>query len=208
MQKKESMPRDKTANHIKIIAAAKAEFMEMGFDKSSMRSIAERCGMTAAGIYRHCVDKADLFDQIVAPAVDRINAWLDAHVARYVDAVHHEERIQWRDSEIDMMREIIYPNMEEYHLLLAKSRGSKYEHFLHDLTEGQQAQLLQYMPMLKAQGYAVKDITPKELHLLLSAYTTALFEPVIHNYSVEEALRCLTTVEAFFVPGWKQLFGF
>lgn len=202
------MPRDKTANHIKIIAAAKAEFMEMGFDKSSMRSIAERCGMTAAGIYRHCVDKADLFDQIVAPAVDRINAWLDAHVARYVDAVHHEERIQWRDSEIDMMREIIYPNMEEYHLLLAKSRGSKYEHFLHDLTEGQQAQLLQYMPMLKAQGYAVRDITPKELHLLLSAYTTALFEPVIHNYSVKEALRCLTTVEAFFVPGWKQLLGF
>ncbi|WP_315450559.1 TetR/AcrR family transcriptional regulator [uncultured Treponema sp.] len=202
------MPRDKTANHIKIIAAAKAEFMEMGFDKSSMRSIAERCGMTAAGIYRHCVDKADLFDQIVAPAVDRINVWLDAHVARYVDAVHHEERIQWRDSEIDMMREIIYPNMEEYHLLLAKSRGSKYEHFLHDLTEGQQAQLLQYMPMLKAQGYAVRDITPKELHLLLSAYTTALFEPVIHNYSVEEALRCLTTVEAFFVPGWKQLLGF
>ena len=202
------MPRDKTANHIKIMAAAKAEFMEKGFDKSSMRSVAERCGMTAAGIYRHCVDKADLFDQIVAPAVDRINAWLDAHVARYAEAVQKEKHIQWRDSEIDMMREIIYPNMEEYHLLLAKSQGSKYENFLHDLTEGQQAQLLQYMPMLKAQGYAVRDITPKELHLLLSAYTTALFEPVIHNYSVEEALRCLTTVEAFFVPGWKQLFGF
>ena len=202
------MPRDKTANHIKIIAATKAEFMEMGFDKSSMRSIAERCGMTAAGIYRHCVDKEDLFDQIVAPAVDRINAWLDAHVARYAEAVQKEKHIQWRDSEIDMMREIVYPNMEEYHLLLAKSQGSKYENFLHDLTEGQQAQLLQYLPMLKAQGYAVKDIDSKELHLLLSTYTTALFEPVIHNYSVEEALRCLTTVEAFFVPGWKQLFGF
>ena len=202
------MPRDKTANHIKIIAAAKAEFMEMGFDKSSMRSIAERCGMTAAGIYRHCVDKADLFDQIVAPAVDRINAWLDAHVARYAEAVQKEKHIQWRDSEIDMMREIIYPNMEEYHLLLAKSQGSKYENFLHDLTEGQQAQLLQYLPMLKAQGYAVKDIDSKELHLLLSAYTTALFEPVIHNYSLEEALHCLKAVEAFFVPGWKQLFGF
>ena len=202
------MPRDKTANHIKIMAAAKAEFMEKGFDKSSMRSVAERCGMTAAGIYRHCVDKADLFDQIVAPAVDRINAWLDAHVARYAEAVQKEKHIQWRDSEIDMMREIIYPNMEEYHLLLAKSRGSKYEHFLHDLTEGQQAQLLQYLPMLKAQGYAVKDIDSKELHLLLSAYTTALFEPVIHNYSLEEALHCLKAVEAFFVPGWKQLFGF
>ena len=202
------MPRDKTANHIKIMAAARDEFMEFGFDKSSMRSIGERCGMTAAGIYRHCVDKEDLFDQIVSPAVDRINAWQEAHVARYVNAVHHKEHIQWRDSEIDMMREIIYPNMEEYYLLLAKSQGSKYENFLHDLTERQQEQLLKYMPMLKAQGYAVKEIAPKELHILLSAYTTALFEPVIHNYSLEEALRCLTTIETFFVPGWKQLLGF
>ena len=123
------MPRDKTANHIKIIAAAKAEFMEKGFDKSSMRSISKRCGMTAAGIYRHCVDKEDLFDQIVAPAVDRINAWLDAHVARYVGAVIHKEHIQWRDSEIDMMREIIYPNMEEYHLYTGKITGQQIREF-------------------------------------------------------------------------------
>lgn len=202
------MPRDKTANHIKIMAAAKDEFMEMGYDKSSMRSIGERCGMTAAGIYRHCVDKEDLFDQIVSPAVDRINAWLDAHVARYVDAVNREEHMQWRDSEIDMMREIIYPNMADYHLLLAKSQGSKYEHFLHDLTERQQDQLLRYMPMLKEQGYAVWEMSPQELHLLLSAYTTALFEPVVHHYSLKEALRCLKTVEAFFLPGWKRLLGF
>ena len=202
------MPRDKTANHIKIMAAAKAEFMEVGFDRASMRSIAGRCGMTAAGIYRHCRDKEDLFDQIVSPAVERINEWIDAHVARYIDAVNQDERMQWRDSEIDMMRELVYPNMEEYHLLLAKSQGSKYENFLHDLTERHQEQLLGYMPMLKAQGYAVWNIKPEELHLLLSAYITAIFEPVVHNYTMEDALRCLKTVEAFFLPGWKQLMGF
>ena len=202
------MPRDKTANHIKIMAAAKAEFMEAGYDRASMRSIAERCGMTAAGIYRHCRDKEDLFDQIVSPAVERINEWIDAHVARYIDAVNQGERLQWRDSEIDMMREVVYPNMEEYHLLLAKSQGSKYESFLHDLTERHQNQLLSYIPMLKSQGYEVWNIEPKELHLLLSAYSTALFEPVIHSYPPEDAIRCLDTVEAFFLPGWKKLMGF
>ncbi len=202
------MPRDKTANHIKIMAAAKAEFMEFGFEKASMRSIADRCGMTAAGIYRHCMDKEDLFDQIVSPAVERINAWIDAHVARYVDAVNQEEPMQWRDSEIDMMREVVYPNMEEYHLLLAKSQGSQYENFLHDLTERHQNQLLRYMPMLRNQGYPAWDIDPKELHLLLSAYTTTMFEPVVHRYTMEEALHSLKTVEAFFLPGWKQLMGF
>ena len=202
------MPRDKTANHIKIMAAAKAEFMEVGFERASMRRIADRCGMTAAGIYRHCRDKEDLFDQIVSPAVERINEWIDAHVARYIDAVNQEEHMQWRDSEIDMMREVVYPNMEEYHLLLAKSQGSKHENFLHDLTQRHQNQLLSYMSMLKAQGYTVWDIEPEELHLLLSAYITAMFEPVVHNYTMEDALRYLNTVEAFFLPGWKQLLGY
>ena len=57
-----SMPRDKTATHVKLMAAARREFLEVGFEKASMRSIGERCGMTAAGLYRHCRDKEDLFD--------------------------------------------------------------------------------------------------------------------------------------------------
>ena len=202
------MPRDKTANHIKLMAAARQEFLEFGFEKASMRSIGERCGLTAAGIYRHCRDKADLFDQLARPYAERIDDWLTAHVTRYVDAVHSGHKVTWRDSEIDMMREVVYPSMEDYHLLLARSQGTKYEYYLHDMTERHQRELLDYLPMLRQEGYAVRDIDPKELHLLLTAYTTALFEPVIHNYSQEEALRCLETVEAFFLPGWKNLMGF
>ena len=172
-----------------------------------MRSIGERCGLTAAGIYRHCRNKEDLFDQLVMPFVQRIDEWLNAHIARYVDAVNSGQKVTWSDSEVDMMREIIYPNMEDYHLLLSGSQGTKYENYLHDLTEQRQRELLNYLPMLRAEGYAVRDIDPKELHLLLTAYTTALFEPVMHNYSQEEALSCLETVEAFFLPGWKNLFG-
>lgn len=202
------MPRDKTASHVKIMAAAREEFMEQGFERASMRSIGERCGLTAAGIYRHCRDKADLFDQLVSPAVGRLERWLDDHASRYAEAVRGEGRVEWRDSEIDMMKEIVYPNMGDYHLLTAKSQGTRYETFLHDLTERSQEQLLRYIPMVRKRGYSVWDIDPQQLHLLLSAYTTALFEPVVHNYPYTDALRCLSTVEAFFLPGWKQLMGF
>lgn len=201
------MPRDKTANHIRLMAAARQEFLEYGFEKASMRSIGERCGLTAAGIYRHCRDKEDLFEQLVMPCVQRIDEWLAAHVSRYVDMVQNGHPVTWRDSEIDMMREIVYPNMEDYQLLLSKSQGTKYENWLHDLTQRHQQELMNYFPMLRKEGYAVRDIDPKELHLLLTAYTIALFEPVIHNYTQEEALRCLETVEAFFLPGWKNLMG-
>lgn len=71
------MPRDKTASHERVLAAAREEFMAYGFEKASMRRIGERCGMTAAGLYRHCRDKADLFRELVEPSVEGIDQWLD-----------------------------------------------------------------------------------------------------------------------------------
>lgn len=201
------MPRDKSLSHVKIMAAARAEFLEMGYENASMRSIGERCQMTAAGIYRHCKDKADLFDQLVSPAVENLETWAQAHMMRYEEPVKKGRKLVWQDSHIDMMRELVYPDMEDYHLLVAKSKGSKYENFLHDLTEATQNKLLAYLGELRDAGYKVPEISAPQIHLLLTAYVTALFEPVVHNYSREEASEALDTLEKFFLPGWKQLIG-
>lgn len=202
------MPKDKTESHKKVLAAAREEFMTYGFEKASMRRIGERCGMTAAGLYQHCRDKADLFRELVEPSVERIDQWLDAHVERSIRSMESDEVDLFKDSEIDMMRDLIYPNMEEYRLLLTRGQGSPYENFLHDLAERHQQQMLDFLPLLYERGYVTQRINMKELHLLLSAYITAMFEPVIHGYTQEEAYRCLDMVEAFFLPGWKQLMGF
>ncbi len=201
------MPRDKTVNHIKIMKAAKEEFMEKGYEKASMRGIADRCGLTAAGLYRHCRDKEDLFSQLVLPAENNLKAWAKDHMSRYEEPVKKGRGIIWQDSNIDMMRELVYPNMEDYHLLVAKSKGSKYEDFLHNMSEEAQSRFLSYMEELKNAGIKAPDITPGQLHLLLTAYITALFEPVVHNYSYDEAVDALATLETFFLPGWKQLMG-
>ena len=202
------MPKDKTEMHEKILKAATDEFLEYGFENASMRRIGERSGLSAAGLYRHCRDKEDLFDQLVSPSIERLNTWLKEHVERYVNDARSSREPQWRDSWTVRMREVVYPHMEDYILLVAKSGGTKYENFLHDLTETGQKQFLSYLPVLRKLGYPVWDIDPEALHLLLSAYSTALFEPVIHSYPPEDAIRCLDTIEAFFLPGWKKLMGF
>ncbi len=202
------MPKDKTASHVRVMAAARDEFMEYGFEKASMRRVGERCGLTAAGLYRHCRDKEDLFDQLVAPAIERLRSWMDTHLAKYLTAVRDEGNLKWQDSWIDMMREVVYPHVEDYHLLLTCSSGTKYESFLHDLTQTAQERMLRYLPVLRDKGLPIREISPAALHLLLSAYVTALFEPVIHRYSLDESMECLETIEAFFLPGWKTLFGF
>ncbi len=199
------MPRDKTENHIKIMAAAKEEFLEYGYEKASMRGISDRCGLTAAGIYRHCRDKEDLFCQLVSPAEEKLKEWARGHMRRYEEPVKKGKKITWQDSNIDMMRVIVYPNMEDYHLLVAKSKGSRYENFLHDMTEESQNRFLSYLEELRTAGINTPNISPQQLHLLLTAYITALFEPVVHNYSYEESVGALETLEKFFLPGWKQL---
>ena len=210
------MPKDKTVTHIKVLAAAREEFMEYGYENASMRRIGQRCDMTAAGLYRHCKDKAGLFGELVSPSIEKIDAWLEAHITRSMQTMESDTIDLWKDSEIDMMRDLIYPNMEEYRLLLTKAQGSPYENYLHDpyenylhdLTQKRQEKMLSFLPLLQEKGYVPHIIDAKELHLLLSAYTTALFEPVIHGYSKEEAYRCSEMLEEFFLPGWKQLLGF
>lgn len=190
-----SMPRDKTLSHRKIMQSAMEEFSEYGYEKASMRRIGSRCGLTAAALYRHFDNKEAMFDSLVRPAVEDLRAWIDEHIS------------MWESAEIDMMRELIYPRMDEYALLINKSHGSRYSNFLNDLVEYQQKRMMPRFIELKKLGYDVKDVSEEELHMLSTAYCTALFEPVVHNYSLEDAVRYLDTVEAFFMPGWKNLMG-
>jgi len=58
------------------MAAARGNFLVFGSENASVRQIGERCGMTAAGIYRHCRDKAGRFKQAVELAVKLLPNWL------------------------------------------------------------------------------------------------------------------------------------
>ena len=210
------MPRDKTLSHEKIIQAARDEFAEYGYDKASMRRIGNRCGLTAAALYRHFDNKEDMFDALVRPAIEDLKEWINEHVSRseniikacteFPDSIATKKI--WNSTEINMMRELIYPRMDEYAMLINKSRGSKYEKFLDDFVEFQQNMMVPQFKELKELGLKVKDISEEELHMVTMAYCTALFEPVVHNYTLEDAVSYLDTVEAFFMPGWKNLLGF
>ncbi len=210
------MPRDKTINHEKIIRAATDEFLEYGYDKASMRRIGQKCGITAAAIYRHFDSKEAMFDALVRPAVNDMEKWLANHLAASEAVITalaggadgDVADSLWSSTEIDMMKELVYPRMTEYNMLFDKAHGSRYESFLDDLVKKILKNMTLYLIHLKDLGYDVKDLSEDELHMLITAYCTALFEPVVHNYSLEDAIKYLGTVEAFFMPGWKNLLGF
>jgi len=58
----------------RLIVEATRLFVERGFDGTSMREIADACGVTKAALYYHYPSKADLLLDIVGTYLDAMSA--------------------------------------------------------------------------------------------------------------------------------------
>ena len=56
-----------------ILSCALELFRKQGFDRTSLREISERLGISKSGLYHHFGAKDDLVMNLVAPLLDRIN---------------------------------------------------------------------------------------------------------------------------------------
>ena len=203
------MPRDKTLSHIKVQKAIKEEFLEKGYEAASIRSIGARAGMTSAGLYRHYADKDAMFDEVVSPVIEKLKRWTKDHKEKkyaLVDGGAGRNEL-FGESFVDLIREVILPNRDEFKLLITRAGGSKYENFIHDFAEDNQKDMMDAFEYLRKSGYPVKKIDEEEIHMLLSAYLTACFEPIIHEYDDTKIDKYLNTIQEFFMPGWLAVMG-
>ena len=203
------MPRDKSLSHEKVKIAIREEFLEKGYEGASIRSIGARAGMTSAGLYRHYPDKEAMFNALVEPLVNKISTWTKRHIGRkdqLLDNVTGGEDL-FGETFVDLIRDVILPNRDEFRLLMNASAGTKYENFIHDFVIDNQKSFLNAIRYMRKNGYPAMDISEEELHMLLSAYITACFETIVHDYDDEKIEKYLNTVQEFFMPGWMKIMG-
>lgn len=202
-------PRDKSASHERIIPAARKEFLEKGYEKASIRAIAAAAGMTSAGLYRHFTDKEDIFAALVEPLLKEFRGLFDVFTARDYKLLEQDTLdTMWEEgADLAAFLDLIYRHFDAAKLLICCSEGTRYAHFVHDYVMVEQKETLAYLDEARRRGIPVKDIRPEELHLLLSAYATAIFEVVVHDFTQQDAQHYLATLQAFFYPGWRAVLG-
>ncbi|MFT8888825.1 MAG: TetR/AcrR family transcriptional regulator [Ethanoligenens sp.] len=203
------MPKDKSENHARIIPAARAEFLKKGFEKASMRSIAAAVGLTSAALYRHFADKEEMFAALVEPALKAFAEKAEAIKQRdYALLDNGNLDVMWGDdADLPLFLDVIYAHFDAFKLLVCCAEGTRYGHFVHDFVMMEQQETEAYLAEARRHGISVKDIPPQELHLLLSAYASAIFEVVVHNFTKEDAAHYLKTLQTFFYPGWRAVLG-
>ncbi len=205
------MPRDKSFSHEKVNRAIKEEFLAKGYEGASIRSIGEKAGMTSAGLYRHYPDKAAMFDAMVEPLVKEIRIWTDSHKNKKYSLIESEgmsvKDEVFGESFFDLIEDVILPKKTEFQMLINCSKGTKYENFIHDFVIKNQDEFLQAIQLMRKNGYPIVELSEEELHMLLSAYITACFEPIIHDYDDSKIKKYLNTLQEFFMPGWIRIMG-
>lgn len=203
------MPKDKTASHVKINAAMKAEFLEKGYGGASIRSIGQRAGMTSAALYKHYSSKEEMFYAAVEPLIKALYERMERHTQmKYqLSYVGSDKYAMFGETFTDIVREVILPNRTVFLLLMNCSQGTRYENFLHDYANKNMQAVLEAISFMKSHGYPAEELEKEELHMLLSAYLTAVFEPIIHGLPDEKVEKYLARVNDFFMPGWMKILG-
>lgn len=85
------MPSDQ--RKAQIIRAATELFAKGGYAGTSLRDVAEKCGMTKAALYYHYPDKENLLKAVVEARMTRLNAYLEETLAQ-CDPDDHMARIR------------------------------------------------------------------------------------------------------------------
>ena len=204
------MPKDKTQSHERIQKVAREEFLKKGFRNASMREIGRKAGLTPSALYRHYPSKEAMFSSLVDPFLQELQAKTDQHkqdAYTNFDATGSGDAMV-TDNAAKIFKLLITEHRDELRLIVCCSGGTKYETFIHDLVTEETKETMNAFDHIRKSGVPIKPISEDEVHVLFSAYATALLEPIIHDWPTEKALRCLDLVEEFFIPAWKHIMGF
>ena len=173
----------------RILESARTEFLTSGFEKASLKTICEGAGVTTGALYKRYKGKEDLFCAVVEQTVADLYEVAHARGDKDPAAMSDQELIKaWDMDGADMMWwfRFLYDRRDDFYLLLACSQGTRYANFPHDWVELLTKATSAYLAEAQRRGLCRNDVEPAELHILLSAFWTTIYEPFIHHFTWEQ----------------------
>lgn len=116
-----------------IIESAKSSFIEKGFEKTSMKEIATKAGISKSNLYNYFSSKEDIFDTLTHSIRNKMDEFLNPLLSHDFDDPFGSDEF------IMMLSFEIYKNLliqrEEFILLMNGSNGTRYSYVKQDLID-------------------------------------------------------------------------
>ena len=184
---------------VKIKEAAYKEFLEKGFEKASMRNIAKTAGITTGAFYSRFENKDALYKTVFEDVTTKLERLFEILKPAYYRGAERGVGGILEVIEMEMLgvTGLIYDNYQLFQLLFLKSHGSEMEFYFDQIIDKKINDTLQYF-----KGFYADENTLRLI--LINQYET--YKQIIkHDYSKEDAMRCLQEVMRFYKFGWKGI---
>ena len=203
-----------TAEHLttleSIHRAAKAEFLEKGFQSASLRNIVKTAGMTTGAFYGYYKSKVGLFEALVSEHYDFILNRFQAAQREFAALPHEQQPDHLSNisglSMFDMLHSA-YRHLDEFKLILCCSEGTRFAGLIDEMVEIEVEATHAYQKVLEELGRPSPRIDPRLEHILITGMFNAFFELVIHEMPLSDAENYLHEMRAFYTAGWMKIKG-
>ena len=194
----------------KLIESAKAEFLEKGYMKASLRSICAKAGVTTGALYFFFDNKEDLFAEVVDKPLNELFTLLKEHFEADNEAVAQLEVTDRMENDEDHMAlaygivHLLYSNYDAFLLLITKAQGSRYEHIMDSMADSIEknyrstvAIAIRKFPFIKTNEYMLRWLT----HMSVDAFLY-LF---IHERDEAQAKKHVKRIMNSILRNWYEL---
>lgn len=205
------MKQDKETRN-KLLESARAEFIEKGYMKASLRNICKNAGVTTGALYFFFEDKEDLFEAVTKETVEGIRQVMQLHYQDENEMLQAGEidvpAVAERDDDFQTARQIIhqmYSRRDIILLVLTKSQGSRLENIADWFIENTEKHF-QMAAMAMQTIYPDKKIDERFVHWLAHEQIEAFIYMITHIEEEEAAIRFMAQAIAYMKNGWYGLF--
>lgn len=170
----------------RILESARQEFLALGFEKASLQHICEQAQVTTGALYKRYRSKNDLFCAVVEETVSDLKSIVAEKSNVDFDTISDEALIKAWDMDAAYMMwwfQYLYDRHDGFVLLLKCAEGTSYSNFQHDWVETMTNATYDYYREAYRRGLTKKNISVAEMHILLSAFWTTIYEPFIHDFT-------------------------
>lgn len=201
---------NETETRERLLEVAKDEFLELGYEKASMRKICKKAGVTTGALYFFFKDKNNLFAELVKKVADEIKMIVIHHTEKE-QAIHMQAKTLPQmliTDGIQQGREFVtymYANKDAFILLLSKANGSAYENFYDELVDLMEKNTLQFLERISFENGKKNEINSYSVHWLAHLETSSFAQLLTHELTLEEALIQAEVIAKFLTAGWLEI---
>lgn len=185
-----------------IVAAARKEFLEKGYEKASIRSITAAANTSKSNVYNYFSDKDALFTAVVGGTLSEIDSGIERLRSIHMGDGMRAYTVEAQDRVLGKVIEFVFEHHDDLKLLMFYSAGSSQADFLGSAT-GKMAGVLGDWMRYLLPG---RNLSQFFVEMVAGFYVGSVAQMLARDVSQQQAAAHMSEFLRFIHGGWSAVF--